>query len=181
MIQLLPNELHIQILTYVITEANFEKFCTLRTVCKKWNAFIPLVMHQVVVSKLKSGLNFELTDCSYETVISENLLPTYCDSTKTFTFIFDQTEDINIFDILCFNKEKPDEYAIKLIALEVKVDEESNSTRYLRLYSFTIEAWKLYYILDCLDIESTPIDLRNGFQYSEDDDFTACFGSPPDI
>ncbi|KAF0525400.1 hypothetical protein F8M41_014529 [Gigaspora margarita] len=212
MIQILPNELHIQILAYIIAEINLEKFCNLRTVCKKWNTFVPLIMSEVVVSKLKSNLKFGLADCSYKTVISKNLLPTYSDSAKTFTFLFDQTEDINISDIFWFNQEKPNEYAIKFIASiekeclfvsfklgvkfnglfspeimnddiykcqldhksnmcfkrKVKVDEEGNSISHLRIYSLTIAAWKLYYILDCLDLNCKLTDLKNGFQYSEE-------------
>ncbi|CAG8824930.1 1136_t:CDS:2, partial [Gigaspora rosea] len=87
MIQFLPNELQIKILTNVITKTDFEFFCTLRTVCKKWNTFVPLVMHEVVISRLNTGLNFELTDWN-ETKWSKELLPTYDDQTKTFTFLF---------------------------------------------------------------------------------------------
>ncbi|CAG8539641.1 31089_t:CDS:2, partial [Racocetra persica] len=91
MIQILPNELHIQILTFVVTETNFENFCALRTVCKKWNTFVPLVMHEAVISKLNSGLNLELTDWN-ETKWSKKLSPTYDDNTKTFTFLFDSAD-----------------------------------------------------------------------------------------
>ncbi|CAG8678108.1 17099_t:CDS:2 [Gigaspora margarita] len=39
---------------------------------------------------------------------------------------------------------------------------------YVKLYSFTIAAWKLYYILDCLQINSKLTRLRKGFQYFEE-------------
>ncbi|CAG8778394.1 21453_t:CDS:2, partial [Cetraspora pellucida] len=108
MIQIIPNELHVKILKYVATEMNFEKFCTLRTVCKKWNTFIPLIMHEDVISKLSSGFKFMLTyDEWNKTEWSEEFSPTYCDSTKSFTFLFDQTEDITISH---YYQDKPKEY-----------------------------------------------------------------------
>ncbi|CAG8573212.1 13051_t:CDS:2, partial [Gigaspora rosea] len=86
MIQSFPNELQIKILTYVVTETNFEFFCALRTVCKKWNTFVPLIMHETVISRLNSGLKLEFD--WYEVNWSENSPPIYDDRTKTFTFIF---------------------------------------------------------------------------------------------
>ncbi|RIB25723.1 hypothetical protein C2G38_2165243 [Gigaspora rosea] len=38
----------------------------------------------------------------------------------------------------------------------------------LELYSFTIAAWKLYYILDCLQINGKLLQLREGFQYFDE-------------
>ncbi|CAG8746948.1 4106_t:CDS:1, partial [Racocetra fulgida] len=37
---------------------------------------------------------------------------------------------------------------------EIKVDEEIKCINCVRPYSFTIEAWKLYYILDCLKFDT---------------------------
>ncbi|CAG8701351.1 22776_t:CDS:2, partial [Gigaspora rosea] len=93
MIQLLANELQIQILTNVIDKTNFEYFCTLRTVCKQWNVFIPLVMSEIVISRLNSGLIVEFEDW-FETKSSKEVSPTYDDQTKTFTFLFNENVDI---------------------------------------------------------------------------------------
>ncbi|CAG8806204.1 20395_t:CDS:2, partial [Racocetra persica] len=190
MIQIPPNELHIQILKYVVTETNFEKFCALRTVCKKWNSFVPLVIYEAVIYKLSSGLKLKLTcDEKNKIVWSKKLSPTYCDSTKAFTFLFDQTEDTSIFNcyqespkdfILTAYLEKSEDVLFPLelgakfkgpaspqvinddifkyefdcqnnlcFKWETKV-EEGNVINHIRLYSFTIAAWKLCYILDCL-------------------------------
>ncbi|CAG8787931.1 981_t:CDS:2, partial [Cetraspora pellucida] len=92
MIQILPNELQIEILTYVVTETNFQKFCTLRTVCKKWNIFIPLVMHKAVISRLNADLKLELTYWN-DIKWNKKLSPTYDDYTKAFTFILDDIDD----------------------------------------------------------------------------------------
>ncbi|CAG8451099.1 26277_t:CDS:2 [Dentiscutata erythropus] len=187
MIQYLPNELHIQILFYVANETNFEKFCSLRTVCKKWSSFVPLVTHEVVISRLNSDWN--------ETKWSKKLPPTYCDSTKTFTFLFDNTDGtikscnnyeesgINKINFIAYVERSEDIVSsIKLGAKfgelafpefknvdiykyefdhqnnvcfkrESEVDEKGESTSSVRLYSFTIAAWKLYYILDCLKFD----------------------------
>ncbi|CAG8550302.1 2489_t:CDS:2 [Scutellospora calospora] len=84
-----PNELQIQILTDLIAISNFEYFCTLRTVCKKWNIFIPPITHEAVISRLKSfDLKLGFTDWD-ETKWSKEFLPTYDDHTKTFTFLVD--------------------------------------------------------------------------------------------
>ncbi|CAG8763494.1 14110_t:CDS:2, partial [Gigaspora rosea] len=93
MIQLLANELKIQILTNVIDKTNFEYFCTLRTVCKQWNIFIPLVMSEIVIFRLNSGLIVEFEDW-FETKSSKEVPPTYDDQTKTFTFLFNKNVDI---------------------------------------------------------------------------------------
>ncbi|CAG8747079.1 5005_t:CDS:2 [Gigaspora margarita] len=205
MIQYLPNELHIQILIYVANETKFEKFCTLRTVCKKWNSFVPLVTHEIVISRLNSGLKLELTDWN-ETKWSKKLPPTYCDSTKTFTFLFDHIDNtkscndykksgINKINFTAFvERSKGRPIPIKLGAKfgelafpkfindniykyefdhqnnvcfkrETKVDEKGESTSSIRLYSFTIAAWKLYYILDCLMFNCKRSNLKEGFQY----------------
>ncbi|CAG8775470.1 9913_t:CDS:2 [Dentiscutata erythropus] len=220
MIQLLPNELQIQILTNVITKTNFEFFCTLRTVCKKWNAFVPLIMHEFVISRLNSGLKFELTDWN-ETKWSRELLPSYDDQTKTFNFLFnnatyssksvyyreqDGYKNKSLF-YRRFNKRKN---KIDFIALVEKTENFFNSIKlgakfgsltwpefvdndmykyefdnqsnvcfervienkndsYLKLYSFTIAAWKLYYILDCLQVNGRLKKLRKGFQYFNED------------
>ncbi|CAG8730962.1 884_t:CDS:2, partial [Dentiscutata erythropus] len=102
MIQNLPNELQIEILTYVVIEANFQNFCTLRIVCKKWNTFVPLIIHEAATSRLNSGLKVELTcwnDTKWIKNMIKNLAPIYDDYTKTFTFLFDNPED-NISEYL---------------------------------------------------------------------------------
>ncbi|CAG8509013.1 9866_t:CDS:2 [Dentiscutata erythropus] len=206
MIQYLPNELHIQILIYVANETNFEKFCSLRTVCKKWNSFVPLVTHEIVISRLNSGLKLELTDWN-ETKWSKNLPPTYCDSTKTFTFLFDNTDGTinscngykksvkNKINFIAYVEKSEDiSIPIKLGAKfgeltfpdfinddiyeyqfdhqnnvcfkrETNVDEKGESTSNIRIYSFTIAAWKLCYILDCLKFDRKLTNLKEGFQY----------------
>ncbi|CAG8498346.1 42182_t:CDS:2 [Gigaspora margarita] len=93
MIQLLANELQIQILTNVIAKTNFEYFCTLRTVCKQWNIFIPLVMSEIVISRLNSGLKVEFENW-FETKSSKEVPLIYDDQTKTFTFLFNKNVDI---------------------------------------------------------------------------------------
>ncbi|CAG8793410.1 8398_t:CDS:2, partial [Cetraspora pellucida] len=134
----------------------------------------------------------------------EKLSPTYCDSTKTFTFLFDQIEDTAISP---YYQEDPEEYM--LIAYVEKCDDllvpfrlgakfeglaspqfinddickyefdrqtnlcfkletelkEGNTINLVRLYSFTIAAWKLCYILDCLAHNRDLINLRKGFRY----------------
>ncbi|RIB10002.1 hypothetical protein C2G38_225201 [Gigaspora rosea] len=215
MIQFLPNELQIKILTNVITKTDFEFFCTLRTVCKKWNTFVPLVMHEVVISRLNTGLNFELTDWN-ETKWSKELLPTYDDQTKTFTFLFNNAnyssksfyyieQDGYINKSLYFRRVGRHKHTIDFIAfvenlfIPIKLGAEFGSLKwpefvvsnlykyefdhqssvcfkreidknitYVKLYSFTIAAWKLYYILDCLQINSKLTRLRKGFQYFEE-------------
>ncbi|CAG8742204.1 18391_t:CDS:2 [Gigaspora margarita] len=68
--------LQIEILNYAVTESNFQHFCSLRIICKKWNTFIPLTVHKAVISMLNSELS-----------------PIYDDCTKTFTFLFDNPDD----------------------------------------------------------------------------------------
>ncbi|CAG8628122.1 5544_t:CDS:2 [Cetraspora pellucida] len=209
MIQVLPNELQIEILTYVITETSIQKFCTLRTVCKRWNAFVPLVMHKEVISRLNSGLKLELTYfhgvASYFKSI-QKLSPTYDDFAKTFTFVFDDTDD-NIGDtyydvtkLHCdYNvsltvsvwmerskdrrnkrsKRSPSKLGNELGVLtlskllnndiykhefdhrsnicfkrEVIKINEDNDFIYVKLHSFTLEAWKLCYILDYFEFDT---------------------------
>ncbi|CAG8714235.1 13692_t:CDS:2 [Gigaspora margarita] len=189
MIQLLANELQIQILTNVIAKTNFEYFCTLRTVCKQWNTFIPLVMSEIIISRLNSGLIVELTDW-FETKSSKEIPPTYDDQTKTFTFLFNKNVDsYNSIYYRKFSKyesknfiafvEKTENFfiPIKLGAIfgSLTYPEFVNNDTYkhefdsknkvlfrrviddknishVEFYSFTIAAWKLYYILDCLQI-----------------------------
>ncbi|CAG8806286.1 1313_t:CDS:2, partial [Cetraspora pellucida] len=91
MIQFLPNELQIKILHNVATITKFEDFCTLRTVDKKWNSFVPLVMHEVVISRLNSGFKLELRDW-INNKWQIKLQPTYDDCTNTFTFLFDNAD-----------------------------------------------------------------------------------------
>ncbi|CAG8670099.1 826_t:CDS:2 [Cetraspora pellucida] len=71
-------------------------------------------MHEVVISKLNSDLKLKLKyDDWHQIVWSKKLSPIYCDSTKTFTFLFDQT---GITNISHYYQETPKEYNIKLIA-----------------------------------------------------------------
>ncbi|CAG8470454.1 24224_t:CDS:2 [Dentiscutata erythropus] len=161
-------------------------------------------MYEAVISKLNSGLKFGLTN-HHTAELSKKLLPTYCDSTKTFTFLFDQTENTDILEILNmdpYNIEKFDAHAMDFIAFikkdedvkwvdnigtkrvdkigikftgyfspefingdirkyqfdrksniclnqEAKVYDNGSGINYPVLYSFTIAAWKLCYILDC--------------------------------
>ncbi|RIB29136.1 hypothetical protein C2G38_2057448 [Gigaspora rosea] len=202
MIQILPNELQIEILNYVVIETNFQDFCTLRIVCKKWNAFVPLVMHKAVVSRLNSGLKLELT--FWNDTKTKKLAPTYNDYTKTFTFQFDNLDDDineplndNKISFIAFVKRSEDVlFPTKLGAelgdltfpdfvnndmciyefdnrsnvcfkQETKEDEEGKSIICVKLYSFTIEAWKLFYILDCLKFDTEISSLREGFRYAD--------------
>ncbi|KAF0556642.1 hypothetical protein F8M41_015003 [Gigaspora margarita] len=144
MIQFLPNELQIKILTNVITKTDFEFFCTLRTVCKKWNTFVPLVMHEVVISRLNTGVNFEPENSFIPIKLGVEFgsltWPEFIES-DLYKYEFDHQNSV------CFKREI-DKYIT-----------------YVKLYSFTIAAWKLYYILDCLQINSKLTRLRKGFQY----------------
>ncbi|CAG8514597.1 8688_t:CDS:2 [Scutellospora calospora] len=203
MIQFLPNELQIQILNDVINYSNFEYFCILRTVCKKWNTFIPLIIYDVVISRLNSGLKLEFTDWN-ETKWSKEIPPTYDDYTKTFTFLFDT--DYKISDrknaIFRRNRRKKIDFIAfventKNLLITTKFgiifgkiawpkfingdtykhdfDRQNNvcfkritkntNLSYLKLSSFTIAAWKLYYILDCIQVDGNFIKLKKGFQY----------------
>ncbi|CAG8646841.1 21322_t:CDS:2 [Dentiscutata erythropus] len=229
MIQLFPNELQIQILTDVITKTNFEYFCTLRTVCKKWNTFVPLIMSEIVISRLNSDLELELTDWN-ESKWSKEMPPTYDDQTKTFTFLFNNDNHTNKrkvykYDSLFFrkfNKPKPidnfiafvektdssffpikigakfgslawpkfgsflawpksvnndldkHEFDSKSNVCFKRLDDDKNDGN-IRLYSFTIAAWKLYYILDCLQTNVILMQLREGFQYFYDDIYNGSF------
>ncbi|CAG8725245.1 3698_t:CDS:2, partial [Dentiscutata erythropus] len=207
MIQSFPNELQIKILTYVVTETNFEFFCALRTVCKKWNIFVPLIMHETVISRLKSGLIFEFDWNEIEW--SENSPPIYDDRTKTFTFAFkpvdydsssvihnynrsyDYIDHYHAKSKLCVHKRTEKQTVVdyykpraeaKLgiefsstvsptftsddnmceykfdsqnsvrFKREIEVDEEGESISHVKLCGLTITAWKLCYVLDCLQV-----------------------------
>ncbi|CAG8471951.1 5360_t:CDS:2 [Scutellospora calospora] len=113
MIQFFANELQIHILTHVVTETNFANSCILRTVCKKWNTLIPLIIHEVVMNRLNSGLKFELIDLNGDLFWqklkrrpdwSKKFPPTkYIKNfTKSFTFKFDNIDDTNIFPLYRF-------------------------------------------------------------------------------
>ncbi|CAG8718584.1 30772_t:CDS:2 [Gigaspora margarita] len=195
MIQNLPNELQIGILNYVITESNFQYFCTLRTVCKKWNAFVPLLMHNAVISELNSGLKLAFTYWSDLKI--KKLSPTYNDYTKTFTFQFDNNHisrpfsDNKINFVAFIQKSGKDvPFMFKLGAVlgvltfpkflnddiyKHEFDhrneicffvDKGESISHVKLHSFTIEAWKLYYILDCLKFDTKISYLKKGFRYA---------------
>ncbi|KAF0449320.1 hypothetical protein F8M41_002509 [Gigaspora margarita] len=151
MIQNLPNELQIGILNYVITESNFQYFCTLRTVCKKWNAFVPLLIHNAVISELNSGLKLAFTYWSDLKI--KKLSPTYNDYTKTFTFQFDNNRISRPFS----------DNKINFVAF---IQKSGENISHVKLHSFTIEAWKLYYILDCLKFDTKISYLKKGFRYA---------------
>ncbi|CAG8743087.1 17656_t:CDS:2 [Dentiscutata erythropus] len=199
MIQILPNELQIEILNYVIIET--------KTICKKWNSFVPLVMHKAVISVLNSGLKLELTYWN-DTKQIKKLLPTYDDYTKTFTFLFDNPENdfskplndhkVSFIAFVERNENNPlnNPFPIKLgvelgdltfpefinndiykydfdhrsnirFKREIKNNEEGESISCVKLYSFTIEAWKLCYILDSLNCDTEASFLKDGFKYKD--------------
>ncbi|CAG8510728.1 5107_t:CDS:2, partial [Scutellospora calospora] len=100
MIQLLPNELQIQVLSKVITKTNFKYFCTLRTVCKKWGILVPLVMQEVAMCEFVNPdlyFSLKLESIDWKVVLFKNSPTTYDYDAKTFTFLFDHDEYNHIF------------------------------------------------------------------------------------
>ncbi|CAG8535406.1 14153_t:CDS:2 [Dentiscutata erythropus] len=181
MIQNLPNELHIEILNYFVIET--------KTVCKKWNTLVPLVLHEAVTSRLNSGLKLEFTygdDAEW----TKKLSPTYDDFTKTFTFQFYSPDDGISRSLKYYNGIRFTAFLVKnnpsltklgaelghlafpeIVNTDIckyefdyrsnicfkRVTNEDKSNDCVKLYSFTIEAWKLCYILDCLKFDTYVI------------------------
>ncbi|CAG8542779.1 13870_t:CDS:2 [Racocetra fulgida] len=122
MIQILPNELQIEILTYVVAETN-DSYDDLSKILSDHNiSFTASVERNDIPSPIKFGV--ELGDLTWLEFLNDDICK----------YEFDHRSNI------CFKR-------------EIKVNED-RSISYVKPYSFTIEAWKLYYILDCLKFDT---------------------------
>ncbi|CAG8801327.1 5310_t:CDS:2, partial [Dentiscutata erythropus] len=99
-----------------------------------------------------------------DTIWTKTLSPTYDDYTKTFTFLFNNPDD-NVSSP--FNNDKL-VFSVSF-KREIKDDDEGKSIICIKLYSFTIEAWKLCYILDGLKFNIDISSLKKGFRYDRMD------------
>ncbi|KAF0496152.1 hypothetical protein F8M41_021080 [Gigaspora margarita] len=103
---------------------------------------------------------------------SKKLPPIYDDYTKSYTFLFEDTYDTNrpIYEadfnivVLVERSEGTHQFRLSLcLKLEIKVGGNWQSFSCVRTYSLTIAVWKFYYILDLLEDNCQPMDLKEGF------------------